>query len=106
MHKRTERAMFLSPISIIICALLAAVTISVSVILAVNNPESKVVIVIFSVAVYVALCAFAIKLVETLQKKYEVKRPSGPVLGSIMYDTVNFSACAHMRRGGEDNMVQ
>lgn len=92
MHKRTERAMFLSPISIIICALLAAVTISVSVILAVNNPESKVVIVIFSVAVYVALCAFAIKLVETLQKKYEVKRPSGPVLGSIMYDTVNFSA--------------
>ena len=91
MHKKTERAFFLSPLSFIICAFLAAVTILGAVVLAVQSPENRIVIVVFAVVVYVALCAFVIQLIEILRKKSDVKRPSGPVLGSIMYDTVNFS---------------
>lgn len=92
MYKKTERAFSLSPLSFIICAFLAVAAISGAVVLAVQNPENRVVIVVFAIVVYIALCAFVIRLVEILRKKSEVKRPSGPVLGSIMYDTVNFSA--------------
>lgn len=92
MYKKTERTILLSPLSLIVCAALAALTISVSVFLAVKNPGSRAVIVIFAIAVYIALCAFAIGIINAIQERYEVKRPSGPVLGSIMYDTINFSA--------------
>ena len=92
MNKKFERSHVKNPLPLIICALLAAVTLYAASVLAASNPANKVIIAAFAAVIYIAVCFFVIKITDIVMKKTEIKRPSGPVLGSIMYDTINSSA--------------
>lgn len=56
-----------------------------------KNPSHAVLISIAVALCFIALSVFTILGLSSLEKKKRIKSPSGPVLGSIMYDTVNLA---------------
>lgn len=56
-----------------------------------KDPSHAVLISIVMGLCFIALSIFTIIGLSSLEKKKRVKSPSGPVLGSIMYDTINLA---------------
>lgn len=54
-----------------------------------HYPQDWLLIDITIALCYIALCTFAFIGLSAIEKKRQVRLPSGPVLGSIMYDVVN-----------------
>ena len=61
----------------------------VAAIIAVRHPERLTLIAVLTAAIYIGACAGILKLFDYLKKRAEVGKISGPMLGTIMYDTVN-----------------
>ena len=61
----------------------------VAAIIAVRHPERLALIAVLTAAIYIGACAGILKLFDYLKKRAEVGKISGPMLGTIMYDTVN-----------------
>jgi c-di-AMP phosphodiesterase-like protein len=61
----------------------------VAAIIAVRHPERLALIAVLTAAIYIGACAGVLKLFDYLKKRAEVGKISGPMLGTIMYDTVN-----------------
>lgn len=61
----------------------------VAAIIAVRHPERLALISVLTAAIYIGACAGILRLFDYLKKRAEVGKISGPMLGTIMYDTVN-----------------
>ena len=71
------------------CGVLGLGAFFVAATIAVNHPERVFLVSLITTLVYVAACVGIFKLFDYLKKRSEVGKISGPMLGTIMYDTVN-----------------
>ncbi|MBQ8343866.1 MAG: DHH family phosphoesterase [Clostridia bacterium] len=71
------------------CGVLGLGAFFIAVTVAVRHPERVLLISLITTLIYVAACVGIFKLFDYIKKKAEVGKISGPMLGTIMYDTVN-----------------
>ena len=71
------------------CGVLGLGAFFVAATIAVNHPKRVFLVSLITTLVYVAACVGIFKLFDYLKKRSEVGKISGPMLGTIMYDTVN-----------------
>ena len=71
------------------CGVLGLGAFYVAATIAVNHPKRVFLVSLITTLVYVAACVGIFKLFDYLKKRSEVGKISGPMLGTIMYDTVN-----------------
>ena len=71
------------------CGVLGLGAVFIAATVAVRHPERVLLISLINTLIYVAACVGIFKLFDYIKKKAEVGKISGPMLGTIMYDTVN-----------------
>ena len=71
------------------CGVLGLGAIFVATLFAVNHKDRLFLIALLTTLAYVAACYGIIKLFDCIKKRSETGKISGPMLGTIMYDTVN-----------------
>ncbi len=71
------------------CGVLGLGAFLVAATVAIRHPERVLLISLITTLIYVAACVGIFKLFDYIKKKAEVGKISGPMLGTIMYDTVN-----------------
>ena len=71
------------------CGVLGLGAFFIAATVAVRHPERVLLISLITTLIYVAACVGIFKLFDYIKKKAEVGKISGPMLGTIMYDTVN-----------------
>ena len=89
MYEKKEKLSIYSLLSGIICLALGVGTAVLAVFWSARRPSSWLLIMILLGLVFVSLSVCAYIALKAIEKKRRVDGPSGPVLGSIMYDMVN-----------------
>ncbi len=89
MYEKKRKTSVYRLIAEIICLALGVGSGVLSVFWATHKPQDWLLIDITLAFCFVALCTFTILGLSAIEKKRLVRLPSGPVLGSIMYDVVN-----------------
>ena len=89
MYEKKEKLSIYSLLSGIICLALGVGTAVLAVFWSARRPSSWLLIMILLGLVFVSLSVCTFIALKAIEKKRRVDGPSGPVLGSIMYDMVN-----------------
>lgn len=89
MYEKKEKLSIYSILSGIICLALGVVTAVLAVFWSARRPSSWLLIMIALGLIFVSLSICTFIALKVIERKRRVDGPSGPVLGSIMYDMVN-----------------
>lgn len=89
MYEKKEKLSIYSLLSGVICLALGVGTAVLAVFWSARRPSSWLLIMILLGLVFVTLSVCTFIALKAIEKKRRVDGPSGPVLGSIMYDMVN-----------------
>ena len=87
--QRRVKKLLLRAYRYVACGVLGLGAFFVAATIAVNHPKRVFLVSLITTLVYVAACVGIFKLFDYLKKRLEVGKISGPMLGTIMYDTVN-----------------
>lgn len=89
MYEKKKRFSLYRLIAEIICVALGVGVGVLGVLWSARSPQSWLLIDITLALIFVALCVFVLIGSSALERKRQIRLPSGPVLGSIMYDVIN-----------------